>query len=70
MLTEGEVCCFFFVFFYVYPSPLPALLCSVLFGHYVLFHCESSSYLFTVVVCHYWGSAALHIPVLSLARGC
>ena len=61
-----EVYCFLLA---VYPSP-PFLLRSTLFGHYVLFHRESSSYLFTVVVCHYQGSAALCSTVLSLARGC
>lgn len=49
-LLVREACCLFSV---VYLSPLPGLFRSVLFGHSVLFHCESSPYLFTVVVCHY-----------------
>ena len=48
-LSVREACCLFSA---VFLSPLPALLRSVLFGHSVLFHCESSPYLFTVVVCH------------------
>ena len=61
---EREVCS---VLWAVYLSPLPARLCSLLFGHFVLFYSESSSYLFAVVGCHYWGSAAhLCSPVISL----